>query len=136
MTQLTVASPALPCLIHIRNGFPVALDAIGLNDLFTMGRQRDGLRYISGMENNHILHPVDGFPQVVLRRVSVGQMAVHAADATMGAGVPPRCVLIFHHMAARAEIRGFGFCQEFGRPQKNEQHDGRATQERQNKSCK
>jgi len=134
MTQLTVTPPALSGLIHPGNCFPMTLYAICLNNFSSMGRKGDRLGNAPRVEIDHVLHPVDRFPDIVFNRITIGEVAVDTFYAAVGTGMSPGRVLIFHDVTARAEVRRFRFGKELGRAEEDEQHDGQSGKCRQNKS--
>lgn len=83
-------------------------------DLYPLGRQ-------AGKEETHVLHAVDRLPDVVHGYIVVRQMAVNAFFSSVSAGMRPCLKFRFHHVAAAAEDRRLGFCQQLWRTQQQEE---------------
>ena len=80
-----------------------------------MTGEGDSLGYHSRVEEDKVLHAVDGFPDIMGSKIIIGEVALDAADPAVGAGMAPCGVLFLHDVAPGAECGRLRFGEQLRR---------------------
>lgn len=108
MRNPAMAVPAPSFIIDAGHGFGVAALAIFLHHPGAVVGEADVIGYQARMEGYKILCAVNALPYQVPEERVIGQVAVHALDLAVLAGVKPGLVFRIQHVATAAELRAFG----------------------------
>jgi hypothetical protein len=81
-------------------------DTILLNESFATIRDLDGSLVNSRMEEHQVSGTIDAFPQKMVGRIVIGQMAVNTLNGPVHTGLEPGFILIIHDMTGITEPGG------------------------------